>query len=185
MQNKDLLTKRETIHLFKERLFAGLGVYRSYSKISPEDVRRIVFVCKGNICRSALAELYAKRTNSAVSSFGLECSDGEPANPRMIKIAAEKGISMSEHKTTSLKTFEFSDGDLLVAMDPIQVTHLKNALAPSARIQFALLGMYAVPKTPTIVDPYGKQERFFHETASIILQAIDNLNEALGIRAHK
>ncbi len=164
----------------QQRLLMAVGKYSGYSKLSPNETRRTVFVCKGNICRSALAEYYLKQKGLTTASFGLHCNDGAPANATMIKVAGEQGISLRDHRTTSVESFEVTKGDLLVAMEPSQITHLKNIIGESDDIQFVLLGMFLTRRQPTIVDPYGREERLFEEVAALIFQGIDNLHSALG-----
>lgn len=180
MKNKDLLTKSETLQVLKESMLGHLGVYNSCSTFKPEMVERVVFVCKGNICRSALAEWYMKPKMPAVTSFGLGCPDGDPANSRMLQVARENGLELRQHKTTSIGSFELKKGDLLVAMEPGHISSLKKALKRSANYQYLLLGMLGAPQQATISDPYGKEKRFFDETAAIIFRAVDSLCERLG-----
>lgn len=166
--------------MMKERLLVSVGRYNGYRALRPVETQRTVFVCKGNICRSALAECYMKQKGLRTASFGLHCDDGAPANSTMIKIAGEKGLSLHGHKTTSVDSFEFAKGDLLVAMEPSQATHLKNIVGISDDIQLALLGMFLTPQRPTIVDPYGREERLYDEIATLIFQGVGNLRNSLG-----
>jgi protein-tyrosine phosphatase len=43
----------------------------------PARVRRLVFVCHGNICRSAYAHVLARRAGARVASFGLSTATGK------------------------------------------------------------------------------------------------------------
>ena len=53
-----------------------LGMYRSYRQVHWESVGRLVFVCKGNICRSAYTEAVAKSLGVAAISCGLDTGYG-------------------------------------------------------------------------------------------------------------
>ncbi len=50
------------------QLFLGLGAGRP---VDPATVRRLVFVCQGNICRSAFAEAAARRAGLRAASCPL------------------------------------------------------------------------------------------------------------------
>ncbi len=163
----------------KEGFLASIGRYDKYQSIVPENVQRTVFVCKGNICRSALAACHMEKRGRRAASFGLECNNGDPANLTMSKVVAKQGLLLSGHKTTSVESFNFEKNDLLLAMEPSQAAQLEKMIDKSHDCQIALLGMFIKPPMPTIVDPYGKQERFFEETASLIFQATDNLIKIL------
>ena len=57
-------------------------------KPRPDEVRRLVFVCHGNICRSAFADVLAKQTGLNSASFGLSTSSGKGAYPGTLRAAA-------------------------------------------------------------------------------------------------
>ena len=49
-------------------------------------VRRLVFVCHGNICRSAYADVLAARGGAKTASFGLSTHTGVPAHAPVIAL---------------------------------------------------------------------------------------------------
>src|SRR3546814_2718419 len=49
-----------------------------------DEVRRLVFVCHGNICRSAFADVAADEAGLNTDSFGLSDVHGAPAHPTVI-----------------------------------------------------------------------------------------------------
>ena len=119
----------------------------------PEDVRRLVFVCHGNICRSAFADVLAKQAGLNAISFGLSTSSGKPAYPGTVLAAAEMGYDLSHHRTTTIDDHVPAEGDLLLAME---TRHLRR-IAPDLRLASlprTLLGLYARPRVPHLHDPY-------------------------------
>lgn len=182
MNNNDLLTKRQRLRKAIELLILSFGGYQSLFHISPDKVKRVVFICHGNICRSALADWHMKKKEFDCESFGLACDDGDIANDTMQEVAREKGIELAEHRTASAENFKIKDGDLFVAMEPGQIERLKKLLGRAVECQYTLLGMYCKPQKPTIIDPYGKQKRFFDETADDIILATDNLHRAITMK---
>ena len=68
---------------------------RKIYEILPRGIRSVLFVCKGNICRSPFAALYLdaklKERNCPieVSSAGLETSTGSKANPIASAVALQ------------------------------------------------------------------------------------------------
>lgn len=78
------------------------GSYKKLHKIDWSQVRRLVFVCQGNICRSAYAQSVAANFVPEVTSFGLSTTTGALANPTAQKIAAEMGIELADHKDRML-----------------------------------------------------------------------------------
>ncbi|WP_151952586.1 low molecular weight protein-tyrosine-phosphatase [Brevibacterium sp. Marseille-P9724] len=95
---------------------------------------RIAFVCTGNICRSAMAEMMLKhelagrgRTDIEVESFGI--SDEEVGNPIDYRARAElekNGIPVTEHSPRQLRAEDLDDIDLAVAMTSRHVAGIRR-----------------------------------------------------------
>lgn len=92
--------------------------------------KKILCVCLGNICRSPLAEgvlrneINKKNLQSKlfVDSCGT-CSYhvGQSPHSGGVSCAKEHGIDISQHRARQIKTNDFSEFDLILAMD----TYLK------------------------------------------------------------
>jgi protein-tyrosine phosphatase len=172
-----MLTKKQRVRKIFQGILSLFGVYSRYAVIDKKRVKRLVFVCSGNICRSALAEVYTREKGVSAASFGVDCPNGDPVNSDMSRVALDCGLCLQSHKTTNVKSFEFLAGDLLVAMEPKHISKIKSQIESPDRYNYALLGLFAEVKCPTIVDPYGKPDEFFKETAELICKAVDNLVE--------
>lgn len=119
----------------------------------PGAVRRLVFVCHGNICRSAFADALARRAGYNVASFGLSTSADKPAYPAVVDFARGRGLDLTAHLTTRAEDFVAEDGDYLLGME---VRHLRK-LAANERLRDlprGLLGRYGAFSTPHLHDPY-------------------------------
>jgi len=149
-------------------LAAGLSGQR---KPDPGEVRRLVFVCHGNICRSAYAHVLAKRAGARVASFGLSTSTGRSAHAPMIALAAQRGVNMTAHRATDIDDFVPQEGDLLLAME---TRHLRKLAAePSvAHLPRMLLGAYARPPAPHLHDPYDEDEAYLPMCLTRIERAV-------------
>ena len=64
----------------KYSLMYKLGRYDSYQLIDWDEVNRLIFVCKGNICRSAFAEAVAIDCNVNAISCGINTVENASAN---------------------------------------------------------------------------------------------------------
>ena len=136
-----------------------IGRYKKYQNINWQDVKRLVFVCKGNICRSAYAEAVAKSLSVDAVSFGIDTVDQKPADADAIYSADKKGVKLDNHRTTSFASFEFKPGDLFVAMEPSHLDFLEHSHAHS--IPMTLAGLWGATTSPHIEDPYGKSPAYF------------------------
>ena len=119
----------------------------------PAQVRRLVFVCHGNICRSAYADGLARRAGMNVASFGLSTSSGKDAWPQVAERALARGLDLSQHRTTRVEDYVPLPGDYLLGME---TRHLRKLAANplTAGLPRGLLGNYANPAVPHLHDPY-------------------------------
>ena len=117
------------------------------------EVLRLVFVCHGNICRSAYADVLAKSLGAETASFGLSTTSGKPAHPPIAALAQQAGLSLAEHRTTARPDYIPQDGDLLLAMEH---RHLRKLAADPrlSELPRVLLGTFASPPLPHLHDPY-------------------------------
>jgi protein-tyrosine phosphatase len=140
----------------------------------PGDVRRLVFVCHGNICRSAFAEAAARRAGYDAASFGLSTVSGMPAHPTVMSIAAEQRMDLSGHRTTAAEDFALAEGDYLLGME---VRHMRRLAASEALRDRprGLLGSYARFPVPHLHDPYGLDHRYMKVCLARIEDAVSRL----------
>jgi protein-tyrosine phosphatase len=140
----------------------------------PATVRRLVFVCHGNICRSAFADVAAQTMGLRTASFGLSTDAGRPAYPLTVSVARQMGIDMAGHRAVEVKDFVPQPGDLVLAMEARQLRWLaKNpALGTVPR---TLLGLYASPVVPHLHDPYDIGAAYMPVCLRRIESAVANL----------
>lgn len=150
----------------KYSMMYRLGRYNRYRLIDWGRVNRLVFVCKGNICRSAFAEAVAIDCNVNAISCGIDTVENTSANPHAIRMAEQFGYNLKEHKTTPTQLLSFSKTDLLIAMEPLQVEFLERHLG--VKYNCTLLGLWSNPALPYIHDPYGLSEAYFNNCFSFI-----------------
>ena len=150
----------------KYRLMYKLGCYDAYRFVDWSEVNRLVFICKGNICRSAFAEAVAADCNVRATSCGINTVEGAPANERAINMAQQLGYNLAQHKTKPIQLLSFDKTDLLIAMEPLQVEFLGRHLG--RKYNCTLLGLWSKPALPYIHDPYGLGEAYFKTCFSII-----------------
>lgn len=139
----------------------------------PANVERVVFVCKGNICRSALAEwAFRKHTPFPTASFGVDTTTGCPANPRITRIAALFDIDLLEHKTTSQSNFEPAKNDVYVCVESAHAEVIEQTM-PGQSI-FYLGAMLDNPCT-YLHDPHTTSDNFALRSVVTIITAVERL----------
>jgi protein-tyrosine phosphatase len=163
------------------RTLDRLGAFAPLRRVPWNDVERLVFVCQGNICRSAYAEGRARLAGLCSASFGLAARDGDRANPVALARAAARGVDLSGHRATSASATQLAPGDLLVAMEPAQLRSLA-LVAPSRPA--TLLGLWSRPRRPHLEDPYGLSPTYFDTCFEIVDSAVEELSR-LATRARR
>jgi protein-tyrosine phosphatase len=137
-------------------------------------VKRLVFVCQGNICRSPYAHYLALQHTKDVASLGYATATGQPAYPLAIKVAKSRGIDLSAHRTTDISDFNFAKGDLLLVMEDRHLVKVQQK-ALQHQAQVALLGLWASPTAALLYDPHSLSEPYFHSCYQRIESAVSAL----------
>jgi len=179
---------------FVARLLQAIGAARlvylrpvaKLERSAPERRCSILFLCKGNVCRSPYAEarfrtLLGEREEYTVSSAGLETTAGSGAHPGAIAAASLRGIDLEAHTTRPLTRAMAEEADLIVAMEPSHLRKLRRLSADGRRrailLGAILLGEGEKLSTP---DPYGKPPELFARCFEKIDSAVERLHERLN-----
>jgi protein arginine phosphatase len=139
---------------------------------------RILFVCTGNTCRSALAEGLARRTvieralsDVEVASAGTSAWDGAPASDGALLVGIERGLDLSQHRAQTLTRELIREADLVLAMGPHHLERIE-ALGGAGRsyllTDFASRGASARP----VNDPIGAELEVYRATADELEQEL-------------
>jgi protein-tyrosine-phosphatase/peptidoglycan/xylan/chitin deacetylase (PgdA/CDA1 family) len=152
-----------------------LGLYSQYSDIDWSKVSRVVFVCKGNICRSPYAEMRAKQLGINATSIGLYTKEGSLANTDALRNGSYRGISLEAHRARVYESIDFSNSDLVICMEPWHVELFKEV--DGSGCQITLLGLLCSHKKIIISDPYGKPDLIFEDCFRAIDDALNNVKK--------
>lgn len=148
------------------------------------DIRRvnhIVFVCKGNICRSSFAEFYLKSIQLDgkwnIESCGLDVDLGIDSPSDAVSVAKEFGVDLSANISKGLSASNIENADLVVAME---YDHFNSLLAkfPHKKEHITLLRDFAPwPESLAcnISDPYGCGLDEFRACFGTMKRALDKL----------
>lgn len=162
-------SKRGAVKTYWHCALNAFGTYRTYSQIHWVTVKRLVFVCKGNICRSAYSEAFAKSLGIDAVSCGLKTGPGNPANEVAIEVGLSRGFDLSGHKTTPVQKMKFRETDLILAMEPWQAEYFVENYSESS---CTLLGLWGKPVKPYIHDPYGDSSAYFNHCFNFLEDSI-------------
>ena len=159
---------------------AWLGGYSCYRRINWSIVKRVIFVCHGNICRSPYAEIKYRMMGGCAISAGLEAKTGSQANARAQKVASARGVQLDSHRSTHINDVSLDSGDLFVAFEPGHATVLHNRIRNQHGIQVTLLGLWSLRSYSIYMhDPYGLPEKYFARCFSRIDLALEKMHQHL------
>ena len=171
---------RGLVRLLLAQIENASGGYRRFKQIRWESVKRVVFVCHGNICRSPYAERRAETYGLAAASFGLSAGTGGPADPSACRIALRRGVELANHRACDAKDFEIQSGDLLLIMEPRQARAMSRRL-PTIHCQITLLGLWSRPRRPHIHDPHRLSEAYWEQCFDVIDSAVRRIAERVRL----
>ena len=166
------------------RLLDLLGI-RTNQRMARTDCKSFLFVCFGNIMRSALEEALMRKALSEsgthqgairIVSAGLHATPGREAHPWAQEAAAELGISLAEHRATLLTPEMVEQADCVLAMDFQNKAELL-AMYPNAKHKIAMMSAYAEGpwQNREIPDPYLTDPDGTHYCARQLQICVANL----------
>jgi protein-tyrosine phosphatase len=138
-------------------------------------VQRLVFVCLGNINRSAFAAEVARSRQATVHSIGLSTTTGAPAFHTAVSTASRLGYDLSAHTATDLSDYAYQTGDLLLVMEVRHIGRLIASGIPAHAI--TPLGQWASPVRIHLHDPHTLSDEYFRTCFNLINSAVINLTE--------
>ena len=154
-------------------------------------VKKILFVCLGNICRSPAAEgIFKQKIKDRhleklfmVDSAGTGgWHDGNLADPRMRETALSRGIELTSRsrKIEESDLFKFDhilvmDKDNLNAVKSLTKDH-KNPVNSKIKLILSYSKNYHLEEVP---DPYYGGQNGFDEVIDLLDEAIDGLIDSL------
>lgn len=161
--------------LFLRHLLASFETrmpwWHRFQQVEWRRVERLVFICRGNICRSAYAAAKARALGVPSQSGGLQAKSGCPANGEARRHAAARGLSLEAHTTKGLEELAIGTGDLVICMEPPQLTAIRKE-HPTFAGQLTLLGFWSQPRRPWIFDPFGLADEPWRQCLDLIDDAV-------------
>ena len=144
-------------------------------------MKKILFVCSGNTCRSPLAEAVARsilppRTGFevAIASAGTSALDGSPASGFSLEVAQAHGLDLSPHRARVVTREMVRDSDLIVTMG-VRHRDAIEALDAEAVEYTYLLTNFSDHLHGEIPDPIGSGREVYERTYLAIRDCIESM----------
>ena len=144
-------------------------------------MKHIIFICTGNICRSAMADGYLKyrvkelgiEEKVLITSAGTNASQGEHSPDFAKRAIAKYGANIENHTSTTLENANLENADYILVMTE---RHKRDVVRryPECADKITLLGEYAKNKEyKEIDDPWGYNFNVYERCAKEIVDSIE------------
>jgi len=156
-------------------------------------IKKILFVCIGNQCRSPMAEhlfkqILARSPNPkakeiAVTSASTGMYDGAPASRKTIEVMRRRGVDLAGFRAKHITPELVDWADLILAMDRRNKKAIINMLPEAAAKTFTLKEYAEDYDDPDVEDPVGQPIEQYEKCANEIEEALVKVNQKLsGLR---
>ncbi len=148
---------------------------------------KIMFICTGNICRSAMAhkllekKLEEKPINDIqVYSSGIYAENGDTSTYNAIETMKEYGVDLKSHIATNIRNSEIDKMDLILCAT---LSHKREVLYLYPELQGKVYTMKEYvgddKETKDISDPWGYDLTTYQRCALEINEILDKLMEKI------
>jgi protein-tyrosine-phosphatase len=142
-------------------------------------MRKLLFVCSGNICRSPMAQVIATDRLARAGRPGIVLSagtlgiHGQPASGHAITAIAELGLSLGHHRSQGVSALLVRNATDVFVMAPNHAAHVERldpSVAPRLRPMWRYTGD---PDATEIADPIGFDLPEYRACRDLLVTAID------------
>ncbi|MCP9456352.1 MAG: low molecular weight phosphotyrosine protein phosphatase [Nitrospira sp.] len=166
--------------------------------VLPLQPRSVLFVCKGNICRSPFAEQVARKLVHeqmgnrgepiAFRSAGLHVTTSKTPPDMALSVARRFGVSLDNHRSQPISHELVATSDIIIAMEGWHYDELRLRFTGCKEKVF-LLALFAKEASArfgyeafNIPDPYGGSQQIFEQCFEKIEQSVKTLLAELQVK---
>lgn len=149
-------------------------------------MKKIMFICTGNICRSAMADglmrklVKIKNKDVEVYSCGIFAEDGDMPTYNAVEAIKEYGVDLKPHRATNIRNSKIKEMDIILCAT---VSHKNNvqAMYPELKDKIFTIKEYAGfdKNNLDIPDPWGYDIETYRFCASTISNCLEKIIEKI------
>lgn len=153
-------------------------------------IKKVLFVCHGNICRSPMAEFIMKHLceNANIKEILIDSrathKDELGSSPHFgtLKTLAKHNINIYEHHATLLSPSDYDKYDIILCMDKANFKNCEEIFGKKENFDEKVKLLLSIAKNPAkeVADPYYTGD--FEQTYNDIMQACQVLLKQLNER---
>jgi len=144
---------------------------------------KIMFICTGNICRSAMAHVMlqkkANEENKDIQAYscGVFAENGDVPTYEGIQVMREYGIDLKNHRATHIKNSKIEDMDLILCATTSHKNNVIN-MYPNLKEKVFTMKEYSGydKRDMDIKDPWGYGIEVYRKCAAEIEDCIDKMS---------
>lgn len=149
---------------------------------------KIMFICTGNICRSAMAEGMMKKLikenniDAEIYSCGIYAETGDYATYNAVEAAKEYGADISNHRATNIRDSKIEEMDIILCAT---ISHKQSVLYLHPELEGKVFTIKEYAKLDKngqdmdIKDPWGYDEFVYRKCASEIEECLEKIVEII------
>lgn len=149
--------------------------------------KKIIFVCTGNICRSAMAHGYMQKrlkdvgleNDYIIESAGTNAYTGDRATDFAISAMEKYDTDITRHRATHIEESDVSEADLILCMTYSHKTRVLNRYPKLNGKVFTLKEYVGEKEYIDIDDPWGFSKDVYTSCAKEIVEYVDKLLEKI------
>ena len=148
-------------------------------------MKKIMFICTGNICRSAMANAYMKKRVAEeklpieVCSSGIYAENGGQASYLAIETMQEYEVDLNSHKSTNTRNSNITEMNIILCATTGH-KQLLIQMFPNLKEKIYTIKEFAYGENYTdkdISDPWGYDITVYRNCANQIVQALEKIIE--------
>lgn len=136
-----------------------------------EDIKKVLFVCTGNTCRSPMAEglfndIMSKENKAHIGYSSGLFADGSPVSLNSVLAMNKKGIDISKHCSIQVSREMIESADLILTMTSSHKQMINSAFPEFSEKIFTLNEWAGT--SGDVTDPYGGTEEEYSNCCDMI-----------------